>query len=63
MAGLAYLQETGHRIEPPVPSLFTFNIADKNFRDLMGAVVEPVVLGIPAQSSAPTGHYSSPTGA
>lgn len=47
MAGLAYLQETGHRIEPPVPSLFTFNIADKNFRDLMGAVVEPVVLGIP----------------
>ncbi|MBR5729413.1 MAG: aminoacetone oxidase family FAD-binding enzyme [Prevotella sp.] len=35
-----YLRRLGHEIVPPVPSLFTFNIADQAFRDLMGTVVE-----------------------
>lgn len=45
--GLQYLTQLGHDIEPPVPSLFTFNIKDRAFCDLMGTVVEPVVTTIP----------------
>lgn len=30
------LQEMGHSIVPPVPSLFTFNIKDSRIKDLMG---------------------------
>ena len=45
--GLQYLAQLGHDIEPPVPSLFTFNIKDRAFCDLMGTVVEPVVTTIP----------------
>ena len=45
--GLQYLAQLGHDIEPPVPSLFTFNIKDRVFCDLMGTVVEPVVTTIP----------------
>lgn len=32
----------GHPIEPPVPSLFTFTLADSALRDLAGIAVEPV---------------------
>ena len=45
--GLQYLAQLGHDIEPPVPSLFTFNIKDRTFCDLMGTVVDPVVTIIP----------------
>ena len=45
--GLQYLAQLGHDIEPPVPSLFTFNIKDRAFCALMGTVVEPVVTTIP----------------
>ena len=45
--GLQYVAQLGHDIEPPVPSLFTFNIKDRAFCDLMGTVVEPVVTTIP----------------
>ena len=45
--GLQYLAQLGHDIEPPVPSLFTFNIKDRAFCDLMGTVVEPVVTTVP----------------
>ena len=45
--GLQYLAQLGHDIEPPVPSLFTFNIKDRAFCDLMGTVVDPVVTTIP----------------
>ena len=37
----------GHEIEQPVPSLFTFNIKDRSFLELMGTVVEPVIASIP----------------
>ena len=45
--GLQYLAQLGHEIEVPVPSLFTFNIKDRAFCDLMGTVVDPVVTTIP----------------
>ncbi|MBD3881258.1 NAD(P)/FAD-dependent oxidoreductase [Phormidium tenue FACHB-886] len=32
----------GHSIVPPVPSLFTFNIADQELRSLAGVAAEPV---------------------
>ncbi|MBD2089009.1 NAD(P)/FAD-dependent oxidoreductase [Microcoleus sp. FACHB-1515] len=33
-------QSLGHSIEPPVPSLFTFNILDSQLRELAGVAVE-----------------------
>ena len=49
---LQYLEAIGNKIEMPVPSLFTFNITEKAFCNLMGTVVEHVVLSIP--STMPT---------
>ena len=46
--GLAYLEKMGHRIESPVPSLFTFNMEEQDLKQLMGCVVDPVMTGIPA---------------
>jgi len=43
---LQYLARLGHDIMPPVPSLFTFNIADAAFKALMGTVVEDVTVSI-----------------
>lgn len=37
---LGWLEELGHQIEDPVPSLFTFNMPDESVRELMGVVVE-----------------------
>ena len=45
--GLDYLARLGHKIEQPVPSLFTFNITDRSFCNLMGTVADPVVTAIP----------------
>ncbi|MBD2493228.1 NAD(P)/FAD-dependent oxidoreductase [Nostoc sp. FACHB-280] len=42
--GYKIVQEFGHQIEPPVPSLFTFNIADPNLRALSGVSMNPVRL-------------------
>lgn len=44
---LHYLEQLGHRIETPVPSLFTFNVPDPSLRELMGTVVEPATASIP----------------
>ena len=41
-----YLARLGHEISAPVPSLFTFNINDKNLRSLMGTVVDNATIGI-----------------
>lgn len=35
-AGFAFAESLGHTIEPPVPSLFTFNIPDFALKDLSG---------------------------
>lgn len=45
--GLQALERLGHKTELPVPSLFTFNIADRQLRELMGTVVEPATASIP----------------
>ncbi|MBW4690880.1 MAG: NAD(P)/FAD-dependent oxidoreductase [Lyngbya sp. HA4199-MV5] len=38
--GYAIAQAVGHTIEPPVPSLFTFNITDTRLQDLAGVSVQ-----------------------
>ena len=43
---LQYLANLGHNIVQPVPSLFTFNIADATFKALMGTVVEGVTVSL-----------------
>ncbi|HEY9640998.1 MAG TPA: NAD(P)/FAD-dependent oxidoreductase, partial [Coleofasciculaceae cyanobacterium] len=40
--GYELARKLGHTLEPPVPSLFTFNIADPHLRDLAGVSVEKV---------------------
>lgn len=45
--GLLWLGDMGHELEPPVPSLFTFQIADEALHALMGTVVEDAVTMIP----------------
>ena len=45
--GLRWLGDLGHEIAAPVPSLFTFQIADEALHALMGTVVEDVVTMLP----------------
>ena len=40
ISGYQWLSDTGHRIVPPVPSLFTFNVPTSNFHDLAGISVQ-----------------------
>ncbi len=42
--GLTWLEEIGHKIEQPVPSLFTFNMPQEDIRNLMGIVVENAII-------------------
>lgn len=46
-SGLEWLEKMGHRIEEPVPSLFTFNMPDEKVRELMGVVVENATASVP----------------
>ena len=45
--GLRWLAALGHEIEAPVPSLFTFSIADDKLHAMQGLVVEAVTAFIP----------------
>lgn len=45
--GLRWLQEVGHEIVQPVPSLFTLSISDEAFTAMMGTVVEDVQVMLP----------------
>ena len=49
------LDGTGTEIIPPVPSLFTFKIADEGLRSLMGTVVDNVTLGLAGTRFRSTG--------
>ena len=40
----------GHAIEPPVPSLFTFNISDRRIDGLAGVTVDPVTVKLDSLS-------------
>lgn len=42
--GYQIAKALGHQIEPPVPSLFTFNVLDDRLKDLAGVSVESVRL-------------------
>jgi predicted Rossmann fold flavoprotein len=42
--GYRIAKKLGHQVEPTVPSLFTFNILDKELRSLAGVSVNPVQL-------------------
>lgn len=46
MAMFEWLQQTGHTIEEPVPSLFTFNLPDNPLTRLMGVTVEEATIKI-----------------
>lgn len=52
---LQYLANLGHNIVQPVPSLFTFNIADAAFKALMGTVVEGVTVSLVGTKHKATG--------
>lgn len=45
--GLEWLEALGHKIENPVPSLFTFNMPDEAVTKLMGIVVEDALVSLP----------------
>jgi predicted Rossmann fold flavoprotein len=47
LSGLQWLADLGHKIEPPVPSLFTFNMPKNPVTELMGVVVNPASVKIP----------------
>jgi hypothetical protein len=51
--GYRWAKDLGHTIEPAVPSLFTFNIADPRLQDLAGVSVESarIRLSIPGKAS------------
>ena len=44
--GLEWLEELGHKISDPVPSLFTFNMPNESIKSLMGIVVEKAITKI-----------------
>jgi hypothetical protein len=44
--GLMWLKELGHKIEDPVPSLFTFNMPSEPITKLMGIVVENTLVNL-----------------
>ena len=53
---MVWLEELGHQIEDPVPSLFTFDIKDKRIKDIPGVVakdVEVKVLGTDLVTEGP----------
>ena len=45
-SGLFWLEELGHSIETPVPSLFTFNMPNETIKSLMGIVVENTLVNV-----------------
>jgi predicted Rossmann fold flavoprotein len=56
MESYGWLESLGHRIEPPVPSLFTFNMPNEAITELMGVVANPVsvrIQGTKLQSGGP----------
>jgi hypothetical protein len=46
MSGLEWLADLNHKVELPVPSLFTFNMPGEDITRLMGVVVENVSIGL-----------------
>ncbi|MCE2848228.1 MAG: NAD(P)/FAD-dependent oxidoreductase [Chitinophagaceae bacterium] len=55
LSGFDWLENTGHSIESPVPSLFTFNIPDKRLHALMGVSSKHAIVKIPSLKLQETG--------
>lgn len=53
--GLEYLENLGHSIEEPVPSLFTFNVPKAPITQLMGLVVNNAMVSIQGTKLKSTG--------
>lgn len=54
-AGYRLASSAGHTIEPPVPSLFTFNIEDPTLRALAGIAVPDAQVNAPGQKLSQSG--------
>jgi len=46
LSGFNWLEKLGHSIEPPVPSLFTFNMPKEPIKELMGVAVNSISIHI-----------------
>ncbi|MBE9259888.1 MULTISPECIES: NAD(P)/FAD-dependent oxidoreductase [Dolichospermum] len=53
LAGYKIARELGHEIQTPVPSLFTFNVADAKLRELAGISISSVNLRLPGTGKTP----------
>ncbi len=53
--GYRWAQQLSHKIIPPVPSLFTFNINDERFKDLAGISVNHAKIKLPKAKLEQTG--------
>lgn len=54
-SGLEWLEDLGHQIEEPVPSLFTFNMPDEPVKKLMGVAIPDVLVRIPGEKLSSVG--------
>jgi predicted Rossmann fold flavoprotein len=54
-SGLEWLEKLGHKIENPVPSLFTFNMPSEPITALMGIVVNDAIVTIQGKKLEATG--------
>lgn len=54
-SGFNWAKNLGHTIEPPVPSLFTFNISDSRIKDLAGVSVANARVKLPEAKLEQTG--------
>jgi predicted Rossmann fold flavoprotein len=52
-SGYAIARSLGHELEPPVPSLFTFNIKDSKLHELAGVSVNPATVKLLISNSIP----------
>ena len=46
LSGLLWLKDIGHKIETPIPSLFTFNMPQEKIKKLMGVVAQNTSVNI-----------------
>ena len=51
-SGYAIARSLGHDLEPPVPSLFTFNIKDSKLHELAGVSVNPATVKLISSASS-----------
>ena len=54
-SGLQWLADLGHKIEKPVPSLFTFNMPHEKIKTLMGVAVENALCRIQGEKLSGSG--------